>query len=193
MTVRAAIGLGSNLGDRPVHLSAAVEAIEALGSVVAVSSSYETAPIGGPEQGPYLNGVVVLETDLSPATLMDSLLAIEKSRGRERRVRWGPRTLDLDILLYGDKAIDQRGLTVPHPGLADRRFALEPLVEVWPNARLPDGTLARHLLKKVQDQQVSRFTDAPSRIEFPRWAPLALFLLVGLGAVALWWLMGLVL
>ncbi|HDK45475.1 MAG TPA: 2-amino-4-hydroxy-6-hydroxymethyldihydropteridine diphosphokinase, partial [Actinobacteria bacterium] len=124
--------------------------------VVAVSSVYETAPVGGPDQGPYLNAVAVVETDLEPYELLDSLLRIEQRTGRERTVRWGPRTLDLDLILYGDRVLDDERLTVPHPRLAQRRFVLEPLAEVWPGAVLPDGRPVTGLLSGVQDQSVSR-------------------------------------
>jgi 2-amino-4-hydroxy-6-hydroxymethyldihydropteridine diphosphokinase len=154
MTERIAIGLGSNLGDRRVHLDEAVNALAAVGEVVAVSSYYETAPVGGPPQGDYLNAVVVLDTDLDPAGVLERLLEIERNRGRLREERWGPRTLDLDLLLYGNQAVEQPGLTVPHPRMTERRFVLEPLVEVWPEAALPDGTALAELLPRVADQEL---------------------------------------
>lgn len=126
------------------------------GRVVAVSPLYETDPVGGPAQGAYLNAVVVLDTHLSPGVLLDGCLAIERTRGRERRVRWGPRTLDLDLLIYGDETVDRPGLTVPHPGLRTRRFVLQPLVDAWPNARLPDGAPLARFLADVMDQGVAR-------------------------------------
>lgn len=153
---RAAIALGSNLGDRIDHLQVAVVALAACGEVEAVSSVYETAPVGGPEQGPYLNAVAVVETDLEPHELLDGLLRIEQEAGRERTTRWGPRTLDLDLILYGDRMIDDERLTVPHPRFALRRFVLEPLAEVWPDAATPDGGSVAALLPFVQDQNVSR-------------------------------------
>ena len=104
-----------------------------MGPVGAVSSVYETAPVGGPDQGDYLNAVVLAETDLPPADVLERLLDIERGMGRERRERWGPRTIDLDLLVYGDRSVDVPGLTVPHPRMAERRFVLEPLAEVWPD------------------------------------------------------------
>jgi len=151
---RAAIGLGSNLGDRRGHLAAAVGRLGSAGAVVAVSSLYETAPIGGPNQGPFLNAVVVLETDLVPRSLLDLCLAIEHDAGRRRRVRWGPRLLDLDLLLYAREMVDEPGLQVPHPRLEARRFVLEPLAEAWPEAVLPDGTPVAALLPAVARQEV---------------------------------------
>ena len=192
MANRAAIGLGSNLGDRDGHLQRGIEALGHLGSVVRVSSSYETSPIGGPEQGAYLNAVVVLDTNLDPRSLLEELLDVEKQEGRERRVRWGPRTLDLDLLLYGDLSVDEEGLTVPHPELTARRFALVPLLEAWPKAMLPDGTRLDTFLAAVADQSVTSVGKATLTPEdLPSWAPVALFLIVGVGAVAIWWLMGL--
>ncbi len=138
--VEAAIGLGSNLGDRAAHLRAAVAGIAELGELRAVSSLYETAPVGGPEQGAYLNAVVVIATELEPRALLDRLLRLEAAAGRERRVRWGPRPLDCDVLLYDDRVVDEPGLRVPHPRLTERRFVLDPLLDVRPGARLPDGT-----------------------------------------------------
>lgn len=101
---------------------------------------YETAPIGGPDQGPFLNAVVVIETARTPRGLLRELLVIERSRGRVRDTRWGPRTLDLDLILSDRWAVSEPGLTVPHPRMLDRRFVLEPLLEAWPEAHMPDGT-----------------------------------------------------
>lgn len=123
--------------------------------VVAVSSLYETAPIGGPAQGPFLNAVVVVETALTPRALLDHCLAVERGAGRRRLVRWGPRSLDLDLLLYDRTVVDEPGLRVPHPQLAARRFVLEPLAEAWPGATLPDGTPVAALLAGVADQEAA--------------------------------------
>lgn len=182
--VRAAIGLGSNLGDRPRHIADAVVALAATGSLVRVSSLYETAPVGGPQQGPYLNSVVVVDTELSARQLLERCLAIEKEQGRERRERWGPRTLDLDILLYGDVEVSEQDLTVPHPRMTERRFVMEPLLEAWPDAALPDGTPLADSLAAVSDQKVRRLdTVVPDRL-----TSLVLFLIVALGALAIWWI-----
>jgi 2-amino-4-hydroxy-6-hydroxymethyldihydropteridine diphosphokinase len=153
---RAAVALGSNIGDRLSHLCHAVESLRGLGTVIGTSSVYETAPVGGPTQGPYLNAVAVIETDLEPHALLDALLAIEQEEGRRRTVRWGPRTLDLDMLLYGNETVDDDRLVVPHPRMGERRFVLEPLIEVWPDAELPGGALPRDALAGVQDQEVHR-------------------------------------
>jgi len=153
---RAAVALGSNLGDRVRHLCRAVEGLRSVATVVAVSSVYETAPVGGPEQGPYLNAVVVIDTDLEAHQLLEALHDIEQVAGRERTVRWGPRTLDLDLILFGSEVIDDDTLTVPHPRLAERRFVLEPLAEAWPEATTPAGAAISELLAGVQDQDVHR-------------------------------------
>lgn len=122
------------------HLRAAVDGLSAVSRVASVSAVYETAPIGGPEQGPFLNAVVVVETAHTPRGLLRELLVIERSRGRIRDTRWGPRTLDLDLILWDRQKISEPGLAVPHPRMLDRRFVLEPLLEVWPDARMPDGS-----------------------------------------------------
>jgi 2-amino-4-hydroxy-6-hydroxymethyldihydropteridine diphosphokinase len=189
VTVRIAVALGSNLGDRKAHLERAGQELEQrIGDVVASSSLWETAPVGGPEQGTYLNAVVVMDTDLAPRTVLDELLAIERLHGRERRERWGPRTLDLDLLLYGDRVVDSPGLTIPHPRLTERRFVLEPLLEAWPEARLPDGTVLAGCLPAVADQDVTRI-GGPSR---PTSGAVVFFTVATL-VLAMWWLLDLVL
>jgi 2-amino-4-hydroxy-6-hydroxymethyldihydropteridine diphosphokinase len=130
---RALVGLGSNLGDRVATLAAAVTALGVTpGIIVQVTSSWhQTSPVGGPAgQLPFLNGAVLLETSLGPEALLDELQRIETSLGRRREAHWGPRTLDLDLLLHDDQVIDTPRLVVPHPWLAVRRFVLEPAVEV---------------------------------------------------------------
>jgi 2-amino-4-hydroxy-6-hydroxymethyldihydropteridine diphosphokinase len=131
---RAYIGVGANLGDREATIRAA---LAALPGVVGVSQLRETDPVGVVDQPPFLNGAVAVETDFSPRELLDALLAVERELGRERRERWGPRTIDLDLLLYGDETIDEPGLTVPHPRLHERRFALEPLIDLDPELAIP--------------------------------------------------------
>lgn len=147
--MRAYVGLGGNLGDRRAMLDAAVEALrrEPGIEVVAISSYRETDPVGVEDQPPFLNGAAAVETALPARGLLERLLAIERDLGRTREgPRYGPRTIDLDILLYGGEAIDEPGLTVPHPRLAERPFALEPLVELDPGLALPDGRLLAELL-----------------------------------------------
>lgn len=128
----------------------------ALGIVTGVSSLWETAPIGGVPQDDYLNAVVGLDTVIGPRPLLQAFLAIEADAGRERRERWGPRTLDLDLLLYGDAVIAAEGLQIPHPRMGERRFVLEPLSEVWPDAIVPGLGSVTRLLDSVRDQTVER-------------------------------------
>lgn len=145
---RAYLGLGSNLGERLQHLRAAITALrETEGvSLVGVSSVYSSEPVGIGEQPEFLNAVVVLDTDLEPRRLLALAQEIEVREGRRRKERWGPRTLDVDILLYDDMKMDDPALTIPHPRLAERRFVLEPLCEVAPEATLPDGSMACDIL-----------------------------------------------
>jgi 2-amino-4-hydroxy-6-hydroxymethyldihydropteridine diphosphokinase len=138
MTLSAVIGLGSNLGDRATTLDSALTALEALGSVRAVSGLYEFPPVGGPEQGDFLNAAALIETELQPLELLRALQDIERRFGRERRTRWGPRTLDLDVLWF-ETAYSDEALTVPHPRLAERAFALVPLLDVVPAAVDPSS------------------------------------------------------
>ena len=142
----AYIGLGSNLGDREASIRAAVAALP---GVVAVSSLRETDPVGKTDQPRFLNGVAALETELSARELLDVLLSVEHGLGRERRERWGPRTIDLDLLVYGDETVDEPGLTVPHPSLHERRFALEPLAELDPELVVPGRGRLKDLLAEL--------------------------------------------
>lgn len=134
---RAFLGLGTNLGDRRRHLQTAVAAVPDL---VRVSDVYETEPVGGPEQGAFLNIVVELSTASTPHELLDVCRTLERAAGRERRVRWGPRTLDVDVLWIEDVEIDEPDLTVPHPRLHERNFAVVPLLEIAPDLA---GDMAR--------------------------------------------------
>jgi 3-oxoacyl-[acyl-carrier protein] reductase len=138
MAVTAYIALGSNLGDRRGYLDRAVAALRQRLNLTRTSSVYETAPVGGPPgQGPYLNAVAEAVTDLAPADLLRALLEVEASLGRERHVKDGPRTLDLDLLLYGDLVSNDPHLTLPHPRMHQRLFVLQPLAEIAPGAVHP--------------------------------------------------------
>jgi 2-amino-4-hydroxy-6-hydroxymethyldihydropteridine diphosphokinase len=141
-TATAHIALGSNLGDRRAHLDAAIAALRRRDgvAVVDVSTYHETAPVGPGEQGAYLNAAATLRTDRGPRALMETLLRIEREVGRDRSrepERWLPRVIDLDLLLYADRVIDEEGLTVPHPRLHERAFVLAPLAEIAPDAVHP--------------------------------------------------------
>ena len=138
--MRAYIGLGSNLGNRSETILRAVALLKADPDidVRGISSLRETDPVGIVDQPRFLNGAVSVETELSPRDLLDRLLAIERELGRTREgPPGGPRTIDLDLLLYGDEVVDEPGLRVPHPRLAERRFALEPLYELDPDITIP--------------------------------------------------------
>jgi 2-amino-4-hydroxy-6-hydroxymethyldihydropteridine diphosphokinase len=129
---RAFVGLGSNLGDRLGHLERAVGLLAARGDLVAVSPVYETEPVGGPEQGPYLNVVAELSTADTPRALLERCRELEEDAQRVRTVRFGPRTLDADVLLVGDERVEERDLEVPHPRMGERRFVLAPLADLAP-------------------------------------------------------------
>jgi 2-amino-4-hydroxy-6-hydroxymethyldihydropteridine diphosphokinase len=133
---RAYFGLGSNLGDRAAHLQFAVDGLAArAGRVVALSPVYETEPVGGPPQPDYLNAVVVIETALPPRRLLEVAKALEAEAGREPpdpAKRWGPRPLDIDVLMVGDERVDEPDLVVPHPRIHQRAFVLAPLADVAP-------------------------------------------------------------
>ena len=153
--MRAFVGLGSNLGDREGTISRAVELLSAAAGVelVAVSRLRETEPWGPVEQPAYLNGAIELETELPPHALLDVLLAVEQALGRDRTgERWGPRAIDLDLLLYDEVELDEPGLTVPHPRLHERRFALEPLAELAPDAVVPGRGRVSELLAALDGE-----------------------------------------
>ena len=135
---RAFLGLGSNLGDRLAVLRAAVASLP---DVVAVSPIYETDPVGGPEQGPYLNLVVELATDRTARALLEAARVVEAAAGRVRAERWGPRTLDVDVLWVDGVEVDEPDLEVPHPRMFERRFVLVPLADLAPDL-VPDDVLA---------------------------------------------------
>jgi 2-amino-4-hydroxy-6-hydroxymethyldihydropteridine diphosphokinase len=145
---RAYVGLGANLGDREATIRAA---LDALPGVVAVSTLRETDPVGVVDQPLFLNGAVALETTLAPRALLETLLAVERELGRERGERWGPRTIDLDLLLYGDETIDEPGLTVPHPRLHERPFALEPLLDLDPELAIPGRGRVIDVLERLSE------------------------------------------
>jgi 2-amino-4-hydroxy-6-hydroxymethyldihydropteridine diphosphokinase len=153
--VDAYVALGSNLGDRAGHLAAATAALRACPGVrvVAVSTVYETAPIGPPPQGPYLNAALHLRTDLAPRALLACLLEIEAAQGRQRSAgRWSARTLDLDLLFYGSLVLDEPGLCIPHPHLHERGFVLAPLCELAARLVHPRlGETVEQLARKVCD------------------------------------------
>jgi 2-amino-4-hydroxy-6-hydroxymethyldihydropteridine diphosphokinase len=155
---RAFLSLGSNLGDRAATLDAALRALEASGDVRILrrSSLYETAPMGKTDQPEFYNLVAEVETTLSPEALLDRCQNVERTLGRVRKERWGPRTVDVDILLYDRMGSNSERLAIPHPEMLRRRFVLEPLLEIAPDALLPDGSPIAPYLAGVEDQRVRR-------------------------------------
>jgi 2-amino-4-hydroxy-6-hydroxymethyldihydropteridine diphosphokinase len=149
----AYIGLGSNLGDREATIRRALELLSAGDDieVTAVSSLEETDPVGYEDQPRFLNGAAALRTELPPRELLERLFDVERQLGRIRTgPRFGPRTIDLDLLLYGQESIDEPGLRIPHPRLAERRFVLEPLVELGRNLQVPGRGSVRALLAGLE-------------------------------------------
>ena len=155
---RAYLGLGSNQGDRVGLLNAALERLEASGRVRVIkrSSLYETAPVGVTDQPRFVNLVAEVHTDLEPQGLLELALAAERTLGRVRTQRWGPRTVDIDILLYDEVQVDTPTLAIPHPEMTRRRFVLEPLLEIAPDAALPDGHRLAAFLPEVRSQDVQK-------------------------------------
>jgi 2-amino-4-hydroxy-6-hydroxymethyldihydropteridine diphosphokinase len=137
MSVIVYIGIGSNIGDKTANCQTAVEGLAEAGRIIGVSSFYYTEPVGYKEQEDFINAAASLETNRSPAELLAICHAIEDRLGRRRTVRWGPRTVDLDILLYGGLVVKRPDLVIPHPLMAMRRFVLAPLVEIAPSVMHP--------------------------------------------------------
>ncbi len=152
MTTIAYIAVGSNLSDPVTQANQAIEALKQLpkSRFIAASSLYSSTPMGPQNQPDYINAVVAVETDLLPLELLDCTQAIEQEQGRVRKdERWGPRTLDLDIILYGKEVMNSERLTIPHYGMRVREFVLYPLAEIAPSLQLPDGTMLEEILKSV--------------------------------------------
>ena len=155
---RVYIGLGSNLGDREANLRMALNSLAEISGtrLEAISRVYESAAVGPGDQGPYLNAAVAISCDQTPDALLAALLAIELRAGRDRGQdvkRWAARTLDLDLLFYGDACIEEPGLSVPHPRVHERRFVLEPLCDLAPDYIHPrEGVTIAELARKLQDQ-----------------------------------------
>ena len=154
----AYLSLGSNLGDRKQNLKEAIRCLDSLGRVLAVSSFYETEPVEFTEQPLFLNCVVALETEIEPQQLMRALLHLEQEMGRKRVEKKGPRSIDIDILLFGETVIDTPELTVPHPAMAKRRFVLEPLAEIAPDLQIPTSkrTVREVLAELPEGQRVEK-------------------------------------
>ena len=156
--IRCYIGLGSNLQDPALQLQRATEALRRLpqSRLLAVSPHYRSPAVGPGDQPDYRNAVAALDTDLEPLALLDQLQAIEQAQGRVRTVRWAARTLDLDLLLYGDRVIADARLTVPHPRIAERAFVLRPLADLAAGLMLPGGIAVSDLLAACNDSDLIR-------------------------------------
>ncbi len=156
--ITAYIAVGSNLADPVAQANAAIDALKLLpkSEFILASKLYSSTPMGPQNQPDYINAVVAIKTELTPLELLDCTQAIELEQGRVRKdERWGPRTLDLDIVLYGNEVIDSERLVVPHYGMHEREFVLYPLAEIAPNLTLPDGTELTTLLTNVDRNGLS--------------------------------------
>jgi len=147
--MKAVIALGSNLGDRELNIDSAVAEISKIIEVTHLSTYHETDPVGGPDQPKYLNAVLIAESLLAPDELLKALLAIESRLGRVREIHWGPRTIDLDLIIVDDEKIDSPDLVLPHPRAHERRFVLEPWAEIDPDAVLPGHGRIEEILLRI--------------------------------------------
>ncbi|CAB4763662.1 unannotated protein [freshwater metagenome] len=147
--MKAVIALGSNLGNRELYIDSAVAEIAKIIEVTHLSTNYETDPVGGPAQPKYLNAVLIGESVRSPHELLNSLLEIESRLGRTREIHWGARTIDLDLIVYGDEKIDTPDLVLPHPRAHERRFVLEPWAEIDPDAIIPSVGRIEDILLRI--------------------------------------------
>ncbi len=139
---RAVLSVGSNIGDRMGHLQGALDALSERVDVIAISGIFETSPVGGPEQDDFLNAVIIVETTLAPHELLELCQQVEADRDRVREVRWGPRTLDVDIIAMDGTVLDDSALTLPHPRAHERAFVCVPWLDVDADAALPQGRIA---------------------------------------------------
>ncbi len=157
------IGLGSNLAEPSAQLAKAVVGLAALPDteLVAQSPFYCSRPVGPQDQPEFINGAAWLRTTLPPLALLDHLQEIEQAHGRERLEHWGPRTLDLDLLIYGDQTLTEPRLTVPHPELPNRDFVLQPLLDLDPTLTLPDGSSIADLRSRCPDNQLRKLQSVP--------------------------------
>jgi 2-amino-4-hydroxy-6-hydroxymethyldihydropteridine diphosphokinase len=159
----AYLSVGSNVGDRESHLRNAIARLEPCGTIVAVSSFYETEPVEFAKQAWFLNCAIAMETEQTPTQLMAAAFNIEREMGRHRTEQKGPRTIDIDILLFGETVLNSPGLTIPHPAMHRRRFVLEPLAEIAPEARHP---VLQKTIRELRDalppgQEVRKVRNAP--------------------------------
>lgn len=158
---RVYLSLGSNIGNRKAYLRAAIKILEAHGGIdlIKISSVYETEPEGYVDQRKFYNIVAEIEADLSPTELLGVCHFIEDILGRKRQAKWGPRAIDVDILLYGEKEVREPGIVIPHPEMLKRAFVLAPLLEISPEERMPSGVPIREFLDDSLSQRAARIGD----------------------------------
>ena len=147
--MKAVIALGSNLGNRELNIDSAIAELVKIVEITHLSTNHETDPVGGPEQPKYLNAIAIAETELEPEELLIAMLEIENKLGRKREIHWGPRTLDLDLIVFGDEVIDSEILVLPHPHAHERRFVLEPWLEIEPDAYIPGIGKVESILQQI--------------------------------------------
>lgn len=147
--MKAVIALGSNLGNRELYIDSAVAELAKIIEITHLSTNHETDPVGGPEQPKYLNAIAIAETELDPRELLIVMLEIENKLGRKREVHWGPRTIDLDLIVFGDEIIDSEVLVLPHPKAHERKFVLEPWLEIDPDAHIPGIGEIESILQRI--------------------------------------------
>jgi 2-amino-4-hydroxy-6-hydroxymethyldihydropteridine diphosphokinase len=147
--MKAVIALGSNLGNRELYIDSAVAELAKIIEITHLSTNHETDPVGGPEQPKYLNAIAIAETELDPRELLIVMLEIENKLGRKREVHWGPRTIDLDLIVFGDEIIDSETLVLPHPRAHERKFVLEPWFEIEPDAYIPGIGEIENILQRI--------------------------------------------
>jgi len=147
--MKAVIALGSNLGNRELNIDSAIAELAKIVEITHLSTNHETDPVGGPEQPKYLNAIAIAETELKPEELLIAMLEIENKLGRKREIHWGPRTLDLDLIVFGDEVIDSEILVLPHPRAHERRFVLEPWIEIEPDAYIPGIGKVESILQQI--------------------------------------------
>ena len=147
--MKAVIALGSNLGNRELYIDSAVAELAKVIEITHLSTNHETDPVGGPEQPKYLNAIAIAETELDPRELLIIMLEIENRLGRKREAHWGPRTIDLDLIVFGDEVIDSEVLVLPHPRAHERKFVLEPWLEIDPDAYIPGIGEIESILQRI--------------------------------------------
>ena len=147
--MRAVIALGSNLGNRELKIDSAIAELAKIIEITHLSTNHETDPDGGPEQPKYLNAILIAETQLDPHELLISMLEIENKLGRKREIHWGPRTIDLDLIVVGDEVVVSDVLVLPHPRAHERKFVLEPWLEIDPTAQIPGLGLVESILQRI--------------------------------------------